>query len=102
MFAYAAMIAAAVGVFFVVRDYGTALIAPPPNRKQQVPTIAVIEMASASGLALLEPDERDPWQTSTFGTGVYAARPSIGGKGQCSTPQIVRSNSAWATSTRPS
>lgn len=46
-----------------------ALIAPPPNPKQQVPTIAVIEMASASGLALLDPDERDPWQTSTFGTG---------------------------------
>jgi glycerate kinase len=33
------------------------------------PTVAVIEMASASGLALLEAHERDPWQTSTFGTG---------------------------------
>jgi glycerate kinase len=33
------------------------------------PTIAVIDMASASGLALLEPGERDPWQTSTLGTG---------------------------------
>lgn len=32
-------------------------------------TVAVIEMASASGLALLKPEERDPWQTSTYGTG---------------------------------
>lgn len=31
--------------------------------------VAVIEMASASGLALLPPPDRDPWQTSTFGTG---------------------------------
>lgn len=31
--------------------------------------VAVIELAAASGLALLGPDERDPWQTSTFGTG---------------------------------
>jgi glycerate kinase len=32
-------------------------------------TIAVIEMAAASGLALLASDERDPWQTTTIGTG---------------------------------
>jgi glycerate kinase len=31
--------------------------------------VAVIEMASASGLALLPSDARDPWQTTTFGTG---------------------------------
>jgi glycerate kinase len=31
--------------------------------------IAVIEMSAASGLALLQPDERDPMQTTTFGTG---------------------------------
>jgi len=30
---------------------------------------AVIEMASASGIELLRADERDPWITSTFGTG---------------------------------
>jgi glycerate kinase len=30
---------------------------------------AVIEMSSASGLALLKPGERDPWITTTFGTG---------------------------------
>ncbi|MFH0759582.1 MAG: glycerate kinase [Bacteroidota bacterium] len=32
-------------------------------------TTAVIEMAAASGLELLGRDERDPWITSTFGTG---------------------------------
>ena len=31
--------------------------------------IAIIEMAAASGLALLSADARDPWQTSTIGTG---------------------------------
>ena len=30
---------------------------------------AVIEMAAASGLALLKPDDRDPMRTTTFGTG---------------------------------
>ncbi len=30
---------------------------------------AVIEMAAASGLELLSPDERNPWITSTYGTG---------------------------------
>ncbi|GAB4108489.1 MAG: glycerate kinase [Phycisphaeraceae bacterium] len=33
-------------------------------------TFAVIEMAAASGLTLLEPAERDPTRTSTFGTGL--------------------------------
>jgi len=32
-------------------------------------TTAVIEMAAASGLALLKPKERNPTRTSTFGTG---------------------------------
>jgi len=31
--------------------------------------IAIIEMARASGLALLRPEHRDPWQTTTLGTG---------------------------------
>lgn len=31
--------------------------------------IAIIEMAQASGLALLRPDERDLWKTTTYGTG---------------------------------
>jgi glycerate kinase len=32
-------------------------------------TIAVVEMAAASGLALLPPGLRDPWQATTHGTG---------------------------------
>ena len=42
-----------------------------PKSVDNAPTekIAIIEMAAASGLALLEPGERDPWQTTTFGTG---------------------------------
>lgn len=32
-------------------------------------TVAVIEMAAVSGLALLSQDQRDPWQTTTLGTG---------------------------------
>ncbi len=32
-------------------------------------TVALVEMATASGLALLPPDQRDPWQTSSLGTG---------------------------------
>ncbi len=31
--------------------------------------IALIEMATASGLALLNSDERDPWNTTSYGTG---------------------------------
>ena len=31
--------------------------------------MAVIEMAAASGLPLLAPDERNPMKTTTFGTG---------------------------------
>ncbi len=30
---------------------------------------AIIEMAAASGIELLQPEERNPWKTSTFGTG---------------------------------
>jgi glycerate kinase len=30
---------------------------------------AIVEMAAASGLALLTDDERDPWQATTYGTG---------------------------------
>lgn len=30
---------------------------------------AIIEMAAASGLPLLQPAERNPWMTSTYGTG---------------------------------
>ncbi len=45
----------------------------PAARQQIAPhspaEIAVLGLASASGLALLPQDQRDPWHTSTFGTG---------------------------------
>ena len=36
--------------------------------------LAVIEMAQASGLGLLAPAERNPWHTSSFGTGELIGR----------------------------
>jgi glycerate kinase len=41
----------------------------PPGSEVSAARIAVIEMASASGLALLSTAERDLWQTTTAGTG---------------------------------
>jgi glycerate kinase len=41
--------------------------------------IAVIEMAAASGLALLPPERRDPWQTTTLGTGQLIAAAAAAG-----------------------
>ena len=41
----------------------------PHSPLASVARVAVIEMASASGLALLPPELRDPWQTTTHGTG---------------------------------
>jgi glycerate kinase len=38
----------------------------PPTGKS---TVAVVEMAAASGLALLPPELRDPWKATSFGTG---------------------------------
>jgi glycerate kinase len=45
-----------------------AQLALPPHTSAAA-SVAVIEMAAVSGLALLPPDQRDPWHTSTFGTG---------------------------------
>lgn len=51
-------------------------IPPPARALLQLPAvlpddarIALVEMAAASGLALLPPSRRDPWQTSSIGTG---------------------------------
>ena len=46
-----------------------ALISMPTDPRRAKMSIAVIDLASASGLALLEPPDRDPWQTTSFGTG---------------------------------
>ncbi|MEW6197541.1 MAG: glycerate kinase [Planctomycetota bacterium] len=37
------------------------------------PGVAIVEMAEASGLALLDPHERDPLRTTSFGTGQLLA-----------------------------
>jgi glycerate kinase len=41
--------------------------------------VAVMEMARASGLLLLRPDERDPWRASTRGTGEMMMHTVAGG-----------------------
>jgi glycerate kinase len=46
-----------------------ALLPARSQNSRTAPAIAVLDMASASGLALLEPEDRDPWQTTTVGTG---------------------------------
>ena len=40
-------------------------------------TVALIEMATASGLALLPAGERDPWQTTSRGTGELIAHAAL-------------------------
>ena len=51
----------------------SAEVSAKADRKSKIENpgdrIAVVEMASASGLALLRNEERDPWQTGTAGTG---------------------------------
>ncbi|MEI6862519.1 MAG: glycerate kinase, partial [Verrucomicrobiota bacterium] len=44
-----------------------ALLALPPLAADA--PVAVVELAQASGLALLPPERRDPWWTTTLGTG---------------------------------
>ncbi len=51
-----------------------AMIRPAAQRLLETSTtatgpVAVVEMASASGLELLAPEMRDPWQASSYGTG---------------------------------
>lgn len=55
-------------------DIVTATVSDPLGRPIQARygiagNKAIIEMAAASGLTLLRPDERNPWLTSTHGTG---------------------------------
>lgn len=40
-----------------------------PNQLPDHAPVAIIEMAQASGLALLKDEDRDPWRTNTVGTG---------------------------------
>jgi glycerate 2-kinase len=65
------VVQASIGIvpFDRIPEAARAFLPPRSDRAGASPTIAVIDMASASGLALLEPDDRDPWQTTTTGTG---------------------------------
>lgn len=40
-----------------------------PSGRAAGPATAIVEMAAASGLALVSPDQRDPTRTTSFGTG---------------------------------
>src|SRR5688572_16647143 len=52
-----------------IPERARAFLPLPPKHSDTAPSVAVLDMASASGLALLEPEDRDPWQTTTVGTG---------------------------------
>jgi len=48
---------------------------PIENRESKIEySLAVIGLASASGFELLARDQRDPWKTTTYGTGELLAR----------------------------
>ena len=53
----------------------------PPGSTLPATTIAVIEMAAISGLALLTATERDPWHTTTVGTGELIRAATAAGAG---------------------
>jgi glycerate kinase len=80
-----ARVAATIGLVPLARipPAARALLAiddPRPGAEGTDGRLAVIEMASASGLALLAPDQRDPWHATTLGTGELlrlAARPGV-------------------------
>src|SRR5688572_8672649 len=57
-----------------IPERARAFLPPPPKHSRTTPTVAVLDMASASGLALLEPKDRDPWHTTTVGTGQLIRR----------------------------
>lgn len=48
---------------------GTNLPAAVRRRLPGPGNIAIVDLPSASGIALLPPDRRDPWHTTTYGTG---------------------------------
>lgn len=52
------------------------VLLPVGNRESKIENtgLAVLGLASASGIELLSRDQRDPWRTTTFGTGELVAR----------------------------
>ena len=59
----------ALGGEIITANVSDPLGRPITARYGMVGDKAIIEMAAASGLPLLRPDERNPWLTSTHGTG---------------------------------
>ena len=59
----------ALGGEIITANVSDPLGRPINARYGMVGDKAIIEMAAASGLTLLRPDERNPWLTSTYGTG---------------------------------
>lgn len=59
----------ALGGEIITANVSDPLGRPIDARYGMVGDKAIIEMAAASGLTLLRPDERNPWLTSTYGTG---------------------------------
>lgn len=59
----------ALGGEIITATVGDPLGRPISARYGIATTKAIIEMAAASGLPLLQPEERNPWLTSTYGTG---------------------------------
>ena len=59
----------ALGGKIVVAQVGDPLGRPIAARYGIAGSTAIIEMAAASGLPLLKAEERNPWFTSTYGTG---------------------------------
>ena len=59
----------ALGGEIITANVSDPLGRPIAARYGMVGDKAIIEMAAASGLTLLRPEERNPWLTSTYGTG---------------------------------
>lgn len=59
----------ALGGEIITANVSDPLGRPIDARYGMVGDKAIIEVAAASGLTLLRPDERNPWLTSTYGTG---------------------------------
>ena len=51
---------------------------PIENRESKIENLlAIVGLASASGFELLPRDQRDPWKTTTYGTGELLARAAV-------------------------
>lgn len=77
-----ARVTAHYGLVRVDQIPGAARVMLDLRHLQKTAIVAVIEMAQASGLALLPENRRDPWATSTRGTGrIFEAAIAAGAQG---------------------